>query len=455
MATSLRTEQDWNRRHPTPEATEEDMLLSLWNYPVSKSDLTPEHQQALENFLGAALLSGSSGRSPTEVYLTGHASDTGDDRINEALSRERATKVARYLRSRGVPESQMRVDWAGPRDPVDRGTSGLAAARNRRVDVLKFTPSQPVRRPPVDIVEPPSRTPSFKQPKPELTAITIQQKFSFDIPPRPTPYVVVAGKFDLEAKLKAAEEGRGFGGALGVTPDGKLSARGEAELIEHVKTKLTIETDPNKPGVQVKFGNELSSLPLKPEVGLQLKTTFLYVTVTLVDLPISDVELGGLHYSGTLSGKATIELAPGPALMPYLAGASPIVVVALILGLTVQGIDEATEKQRRFAAIIAAREGVAARVTHEILDGAAEDLYKDRRFQWVRTRSGLESEYDAGVNAVEALLKSPADAQALADKWKQTYAKETQDFSSVRQRVFDAIGGQSSEGTLEDAMGQL
>lgn len=91
MATPLRTEQDWARQHPVPESTEEGMLLSLWNYPVAKSDLAPKHRAALDWFLSVELLgSGSTGRSKTEIYLTGHASDTGDDAANEMLSRQRA-----------------------------------------------------------------------------------------------------------------------------------------------------------------------------------------------------------------------------------------------------------------------------------------------------------------------------------------------------------------------------
>ena len=155
MATALQTEQVWAAQHPVPESTVQDMLLSLWNYPVAKSDLAPEHRAALDQFLGAALLGGSARPSKTEVYLTGHASGTGDDDANMTLSERRAKNVARYLLSRGVPQQQMRIDWVGASDPVDSGTSGLAAARNRRVDVLKFTPSEPEPRPPVDVIEQP------------------------------------------------------------------------------------------------------------------------------------------------------------------------------------------------------------------------------------------------------------------------------------------------------------
>jgi len=154
----LAAEQDWARLHPVPEFTQEDMLLSLWNYPVGKADLAPEHRAALDQFLKEALqaakLGGSAVPSKTEIYITGHASNTGEKAANETLSRQRAENVASYLLSRGITQQQMRVDWASASDPADPGDSGFAAARNRRVDVLKYTPSETGEEPPADTAEP-------------------------------------------------------------------------------------------------------------------------------------------------------------------------------------------------------------------------------------------------------------------------------------------------------------
>ena len=457
MATPLRTEQDWARQHPVPESTEEDMLLSLWNYPVATSDLTREHRAALDRFLGDVLQGAKRGGSEnppkTEIYLTGHASDTGEDGANEALSRQRAEKVARYLLSRGLPQQQMRIDWAGANDPLDRGSSGLAAARNRRVDVLKFTPSEPEPRPPVDIIEPPpprGRVPTFKLPQPKLSTATYERTYTLDIPRRATPWYVISGSIQVTLKLKVNNQGDGVGAGVKTSLDGKFGGKIEAEIEEHVKGKFSVDVDPNKRSVNLKLGAELSDKPLKPEIGIQAKPDFFYLTVLLREDELAEFEAGGVRFSGTRSVKGTLNFVPGPA---ALLVASPIIVALLILGVTVYGIDAAEAKQTRYARLWAAREGVAASIAWE-LDESGEAVFKARQLAWRQASGGTVEEFDAGVNEVNRLLaKSPEDRRAWSTEWKKKYAADGHsDFQTVFGRVFENVGGHESEGTLADAV---
>ena len=466
MGTTLQTEQEWARQHPVPESTPEDILLSLWNFPVAKTELAQEHRSALKRFLAGEfqqLFLSESTR--TELFLRGHASDTGDEKANVAFSRERAERVKRHLVSEGFPASQIRVEWAGSTEPMDPGTSGFAAARNRRVDVVRFAPAEPERLPPVDIVEPPPPgpldKPTFKQPLvPRLSGTSFEMTFSFDIlPTRRTPNYTVAGKIDIVLKLKAVDGSNGIVGGMVATPDGKLAAKFEAEIVEHVKSKFTVEPNTNGPGVQLKLGNELSAVPLKPEIGLQTKETFIYVSFTVLEAQLAEFEVGGVRFTGTIAGKGKIEFAPGPAVLLRVgAVASPVIVAGLLLGITVYGIESATEEAMRYARLLAVRQGIACRVAFELAGIGAEAAYRERQLEWRKGQEGamLEGAFIEGANAINKLLQTPEERTAWTTEWKTKYASDgNADFDTLRDRVFYAIGGQTSQGTINDAMARV
>src|SRR5258708_3781191 len=134
MPISLRAEQEFAQDYPVPQVSVADSLLTLWNYPVAKSDLAPEHQAALEAFVGTPFLAGDTGLGPLyAVNVKGHASDTGDESANVSLSRDRAEKVARFLRGENFPSGtnfpteRITVEWVGSSEPEDPSSSGLAA----------------------------------------------------------------------------------------------------------------------------------------------------------------------------------------------------------------------------------------------------------------------------------------------------------------------------------------
>ena len=458
MATALQTEQDWAEQHPVPESTVQDMLLSLWNYPVAQSGLAPQHRAALDQFLGVALLGGSARPSKTEVYLTGHASDTGDDAANMALSKQRAENVARYLLSRGVPQDQMRIDWVGASDPVDRGTSGLAAARNRRVDVLKFTPSEPEPRPPVDIIDqpqpqppPPGHVPAFKLPSPQISTATIEDTVTVEFPQQRTPWYIISGKIDIILKLTSTDGGDGIAAGVKMSPTGKFGIKADGEIAEHVKSKFSVDVDSDKRKLSLKLGVELSDKPFKPEIGIQAKLELFYVTVNLGEVPITDFEAGGVHFSGTMAFKGTLNFAPGPA---ALAVASPIIVAMLILGLTVYGIEAAETEQTRYAGLLAAREGIAGRIAWELAGIGAQAEYEARRLEWRKANTAMEAQFIAGANEVNRILGASPEARSAWDsEWKKKYASDnTADFQTLFARVFDNVGDHEPEGTLQDAV---
>jgi len=120
------------------------------NYDIDVDTPKAEHLVFLDSRVLPVLL----GRR-ARIWLQGSASRTGTAAHNMALSERRAENVAAYLSSRGVPTSQMQVDWVG---------EGLAAggipenADNRAVSLL----AAPLAAPPTP--KPPTPPPTQATP---------------------------------------------------------------------------------------------------------------------------------------------------------------------------------------------------------------------------------------------------------------------------------------------------
>lgn len=69
------------------------------------------------------------------VHLVGHADSQGAASVNLTVSRARATAVAAYLRSLGVPAKQITIEAKGETQPVADNSTPAGRAANRRVDV--------------------------------------------------------------------------------------------------------------------------------------------------------------------------------------------------------------------------------------------------------------------------------------------------------------------------------
>jgi outer membrane protein OmpA-like peptidoglycan-associated protein len=74
-----------------------------------------------------------------QVQVIGHSDTSGDAEYNLLLSRRRAQSVVDALRSEGVSEAIIKVDWKGEFEPVMPGPE-LPKPENRRVTV-RIAPS--------------------------------------------------------------------------------------------------------------------------------------------------------------------------------------------------------------------------------------------------------------------------------------------------------------------------
>ncbi|NVK42230.1 MAG: OmpA family protein [Oceanospirillaceae bacterium] len=72
----------------------------------------------------------------TAVGVNGFTDNTGSFELNQNLSEQRATSVARYLVSRGVAQGRISTQGYGPRYPVASNDTAAGRSQNRRVEVF-------------------------------------------------------------------------------------------------------------------------------------------------------------------------------------------------------------------------------------------------------------------------------------------------------------------------------
>ena len=97
------------------------------------------------------VVAGSAGMAQVEgVSVVGHTDSIGSRRYNQGLSMRRATAVAEYMTSRGVPPGNIAVAGAGESQPVASNRTRRGRAANRRAEVAAqgyaLVPSKPMVR---------------------------------------------------------------------------------------------------------------------------------------------------------------------------------------------------------------------------------------------------------------------------------------------------------------------
>src|SRR5258706_4048943 len=72
----------------------------------------------------------------TNVVISGHTDNTGNDAINDPLSEKRANSVANYLKSKGVSGKRLTTVGSGSKQPVATNETAEGRQQNRRVEVV-------------------------------------------------------------------------------------------------------------------------------------------------------------------------------------------------------------------------------------------------------------------------------------------------------------------------------
>ena len=103
-------------------------------FATNKSNLGAEAQKNLAQF--AEVLKTY---DDADVAIYGHTDNTGSLAVNQRISKERAEAVAKFLKSKGVAETQIKeVQGFDFQQPVADNATAEGRAQNRRVEVFLY-----------------------------------------------------------------------------------------------------------------------------------------------------------------------------------------------------------------------------------------------------------------------------------------------------------------------------
>ncbi len=108
----------------------QEFILSELQFETAKSTIRPSSYPSLDivvDFLK---------RKPSmQIEIAGHTDNEGDDKMNLALSKDRANAVKAYLISKGVPEKQLKAVGYGETRPIADNNSASGKQQNRRTEI--------------------------------------------------------------------------------------------------------------------------------------------------------------------------------------------------------------------------------------------------------------------------------------------------------------------------------
>ncbi len=97
----------------------------------AKEEFTDESKRDVDN-----VFTEIAKRPVPDIVVVGHADATGTDQINDPLAQRRADVVKSELIRRGIPAASIDAISRGSRDPAVPTATGVAEARNRRVEIV-------------------------------------------------------------------------------------------------------------------------------------------------------------------------------------------------------------------------------------------------------------------------------------------------------------------------------
>ncbi|MDR0834860.1 MAG: OmpA family protein [Candidatus Symbiothrix sp.] len=99
-------------------------------FATNSSTLSSASKTALTQF-AASLIS----NPDTNVDIIGYTDNTGNDKINQPLSEQRATSVKAFLTTQGVGTMRLTAEGLGSANPVADNSTKAGQQQNRRVEV--------------------------------------------------------------------------------------------------------------------------------------------------------------------------------------------------------------------------------------------------------------------------------------------------------------------------------
>ena len=75
-------------------------------------------------------------KSEWNLLLSGHTDNVGDDDANMILSKNRSEAVKKFLISKGLAESRIKVNYFGETKPIADNYTPKGCQKNRRVEFV-------------------------------------------------------------------------------------------------------------------------------------------------------------------------------------------------------------------------------------------------------------------------------------------------------------------------------
>ncbi|MBI2504965.1 MAG: OmpA family protein [Candidatus Latescibacteria bacterium] len=114
---------------PQPSSQPDTLVLESIYFDYRKDQLRPDQQKVLLRHAERL-----KARPEVRLTLTGHCDDRGTPEFNKVLGAKRAERVMEFLVEQGIAPERLKTLSLGEEQPVDRGRSEAARARNRRVE---------------------------------------------------------------------------------------------------------------------------------------------------------------------------------------------------------------------------------------------------------------------------------------------------------------------------------
>lgn len=486
MALALLTDEEkWWRDHRSAEYEISGTALTLWNYPVNKTDLAQRHKQALDKFLEIERLR-EGGPLEVELSIRGHASPTGERWNNSELALRRAQGVHSYLMELGAQKKLVTLSSAGGNEPINGDQSGQALARDRRVVVTKFHPT-PKPTPDKTDVGPILPGEPTEPSEPKFDPI---KGLQFELNKELEPFLLVSSPLVIDLALsgvfKFSSKNRTDGVLIGnELKKGKFAGKLEREFFEGIAGKFQI--GPPKEGTvvpDIQAGAQFTDVMGKPTIGLQapdpkrLPPRFAFVKfehgeqviwkhaqdpdtkitfrgevkfqiglgeALIRKLAELEARLGGTAAAEGFSAAELSAAGIGGGLATTLAAiGGAIAVVVVINGGVIVAVQNVKEEADEHTALLARRDGRAARIAWAILGASYEQRFLDRLDQWQRATWStlMVGAFTAGRRDVEAFLEEAEARDTKVAEWKTRYAGDgSQDGAVIRERAYEDLGG--------------
>jgi outer membrane protein OmpA-like peptidoglycan-associated protein len=122
-----------NNGCPVLKVEEEKVLKTAFEnleFETGKSVIRSSSFPSLDE-LAALLIS----HSTWKLAIAGHTDNVGSDESNMTLSKNRTQAVGKYLQGKGVPASQLSMEWYGETRPVADNSTPEGRQKNRRVEM--------------------------------------------------------------------------------------------------------------------------------------------------------------------------------------------------------------------------------------------------------------------------------------------------------------------------------